>query len=136
MLLPISQYLEAKAADRIEPPVLLACFQDGRYLTPTTARRFARIADSAALVAALATGVGQEPLPGVRGADLAPNDPLCGEWNVIVVGPHFAGALVARDLGDDGPDATRRFDYALTYDRDLALAAARALMHWIVPSTR
>ena len=87
-------------------------------------------------MAGLATGVGQEPLPGVRGADLAPNDPLCGEWNVIVVGPHFAGALVARDLGDDGPDATRRFDYALTYDRDLALAAARALMHWIVPSTR
>jgi len=133
MLLPISQYLEAKAADRIEPPVLLACFQDGRYLTAATAKRFSRIADSAALVAALATGVGTEPLPGVRGADLAPTDPLCGEWNVIVVGPHFAGALVARDLGDTGPEELRRFDYALTYDRDLALAAARALMHWIVP---
>src|SRR5207247_1140108 len=121
MLLPISQYLEAKAADRIEPPVLLACFQDGRYLTTATARRFTRLADSAALVAALATGVGDEPLPGVRGARLEPSDPLCGEWNVIVVGPHFAAALVARDLGDTGPDALRRFDYALTYDRGLAL---------------
>ena len=134
MLLPLSQYLEAKAADRIEPPVLLACFQDGRYLTPTTAHRFSQLADSAALVAALAVGVGDEPLPGVRGARLSPSDPLCGEWNVIVVGPHFAAALVARDLGDTGPDLSRRFDYALTYDRGLALTAARALMHWIVPT--
>jgi DICT domain-containing protein len=134
MLLPLSQYLEAKAADRIEPPVLLACFQDGRYLTPSTARRFGRLADSAALVAALAVGVGDEPLPGVRGARLSPSDPLCGEWNVVVVGPHFAAALVARDLGDTGPDLSRRFDYALTYDRGLALTAARALMHWIVPT--
>lgn len=134
MLLPISQYLEAKAADRVEPPVLLACFQDGRYLTTPTARRFTRLADSAALVAALAVGMGEDPLPGVRGAKLAPGDPLCGEWNVIVVGPHFAGALVARDLGDTGPDLARRFDYALTYDRGLALTAARALMHWIVPT--
>ena len=133
-LITISQYLEAKAANRVEPPVLLACLQDRRYLTNATAKRFSRIADTAAMVAVVANGVGDEPLPGIRGARLAAGDPLCSEWNVIVVGPHFAGALVAHDLGDTGPEAMRRFDYALTYDRELALAAARALMHKIVPA--
>jgi EAL domain-containing protein (putative c-di-GMP-specific phosphodiesterase class I) len=132
MLLPISKYLEGKATDRTEPPVLLACFQDGRHLTPSTVRRYADIADTAALVAALAAGIGAEPVPGVRGAELEPGDPLCGEWNVIVVGPHFAGALVARDLGGTGPDQERRFEYALTYNRGLVLAAARSLLHWVV----
>jgi hypothetical protein len=132
MLLPISQYLEAKATDRTEPPVLLTCFQQARHLTPATLRRYTDIADTAALVAVLAAGVGEEPIPGVRGAGLTRYDPLCGEWNVIVVGPHFTGALVARDLGDTGPEMDRRFEYALTYDRGLVLAAARSLLHWVV----
>ncbi|GAA3451447.1 hypothetical protein GCM10018962_32800 [Dactylosporangium matsuzakiense] len=51
-----------------------------------------------------------------------------------MVGPHFAGALVARDLADTGPDMHRRFTYALTYDRGLVLDAARALLQWIVPT--
>ncbi|GII21008.1 sensor domain-containing phosphodiesterase [Planosporangium mesophilum] len=132
MLLPISQYLEAKATDRTEPPVLLSCFQEGRHLTPATVRRYTDIADTAALVAVLATDVDEEPIQGVRGAQLTYDDPLRGEWNVIVVGPHFTGALVARDLGDSGPEMARRFEYALTYDRGLVLAAARSLLHWVV----
>jgi hypothetical protein len=47
---------------------------------------------------------------------------------VIVVGPYFTAALVARDLGDGGREDRRRFDYALTYDRPLVLEAARALL--------
>lgn len=132
MLLPISRYLEAKAADRTEPPVLLTCFQQPRHLTPATVRRYTDLADTAALVAVLAADLGEEPIAGVRGAPLKAGDPLCAEWNVIVVGPHFAGALVARDLGDTGPETDRRFAYALTYDRGLVLAAARSLLHWVV----
>jgi EAL domain-containing protein (putative c-di-GMP-specific phosphodiesterase class I) len=132
MLLPISQYLETKATDRTEPPVLLSCFQQARYLTPATQRRYTGMADTAALVAVLGADVGEEPIPGVRGAALGPDDRLCGEWNVIVVGPHFAGALVARELGDTGPEPDRRFEYALTYDRTLVLAAARSLLHRVV----
>ena len=57
-----------------------------------------------------------------------------GEWNVTVIAPHFAGAFVARDLGDtDGPDMERRFDFCLTYDRDLAIEAARGLLARIAP---
>jgi DICT domain-containing protein len=69
----------------------------------------------------------------VRGADLDPDDPVAGEWDVVVVSPHFAAALVARDLGDQGPDLERRFDYAVTYDRALVVDVARDLMRRVKP---
>jgi len=50
--------------------------------------------------------MGAEPAPGVRGAALSGDDVLRGEWDLAVLGPHFAGALVARDLGDAGPTST------------------------------
>ena len=68
---------------------------------------------------------------GVRAVDLAAGDPLLAEWNVIVVGPHFAGALLARDLGDGGDDRQRRFDYLITHDRELVIRAARAMLRRI-----
>ena len=57
-----------------------------------------------------------------------------GEWNVVVIGPHFAAAFVARDLGDPADDdMARRFDFCLTYDRELAVEAARGLLARITP---
>jgi hypothetical protein len=41
---------------------------------------------------------------------------------------HYSGALIARDLGDDGPDADRRYEFVVTHDRDLVLDASRSLM--------
>ena len=43
----------------------------------------------------------------------------------------IAPAFVARDLGDCGADFERRFDFALTYDRELVTRAARAMMRRI-----
>ena len=85
-------------------------------------------AQDAALVGALGFGLPERPAPGVRGVALDHADPLRGEWDVTVIGSHFAMAFVARDLGDSGPDMRRRFDFAITYDRDLAIDAARAMM--------
>ncbi|MEU4564581.1 EAL domain-containing protein [Actinoplanes sp. NPDC023936] len=130
-LMPLSRHLEALAGGA-EPPVLLACFQEARHFTPATSARFRRIAAHSPLVAALGVGLPAEPVPGVRGACLG-DDRLRGEWNVIVVGPHRAAALVARDLGDDGPDSARRFDFAITHDRALVVAAARSLLRHIAP---
>ncbi|MEV1286912.1 EAL domain-containing protein [Micromonospora sp. NPDC049679] len=136
LLMPISRYLEAKADEGHERPVLLACFQEERHFTPTTARRFSQMAAHAPFIAALAVNLPAEPAPGIRGTMLAADDPLRGEWNVIVVGPHYAAALVARDLGDDGPDRQRRFDYVITHDRPLVLKAARSLLHWLTPAAQ
>ena len=132
-LMPLSRHLEALAGEGTEPPVLLACFQDDRHFTAGTARRFARIARHSPLVAALGAGMSAEPVPGVRGALLDGDDPLRGEWNVIVVGPHQAAALVARDLGDTGAERDRRFDFAITHDRALVVEAARSLLRCLTP---
>lgn len=59
-----------------------------------------------------------EPVRGVRGASLAADDPVRGEWDLVVLSPHFAAALLARDLSDVGLDRERTFEFALTYDRD------------------
>lgn len=39
----------------------------------------------------------------------AGDDLLAGEWSVVVIGPHLAGALVAQDLGDRCRESDRRF---------------------------
>jgi EAL domain-containing protein (putative c-di-GMP-specific phosphodiesterase class I) len=133
MLLETTRYLESKAADPVEPPVLLACFQDAVRFTGGIGRRYAELATTSPFVAAFGAGLGAAPAAGVRGADVPTGDPLHREWNVIVVGPHFSAALVARDLGDTGAQGHRRFDYALTYDRALVVAAARSLLGRLGP---
>jgi EAL domain-containing protein (putative c-di-GMP-specific phosphodiesterase class I) len=134
LLLAISKHLEAQVAAQGEAAVVFATFQEARHFTPSSAARYERLASHAALVGALGVGLSSEPAPGVRGAALDADDPLKGEWNVVVIAPHFAAAFVARDLGD-GPDddMARRFDFCLTYDRDLAVEAARGLLARITP---
>jgi EAL domain-containing protein (putative c-di-GMP-specific phosphodiesterase class I) len=134
LLLAISQHLEAQVVAQGEAAVVFATFQEARHFTKRSAARYERLASHAALVGALGVGLASEPAPGVRGASLDADDPLKGEWNVVVIAPHFAAAFVARDLGD-GPDddMARRFDFCLTYDRDLAVAAARGLLARIAP---
>ena len=73
-----------------------------------------------------------EPAPGVRGSALSSDDPLGGEWSVVVIGPH-SPALVAKDMGDEGPEPERRFSFALTYDRDLVVSAAGPLLERVLP---
>jgi EAL domain-containing protein (putative c-di-GMP-specific phosphodiesterase class I) len=134
MLLPMSRHLEALAGEGHQPPVLIACFQDAQHFTGHTARRFTRIAGRSPLVAALGAGLSEEPVRGVRGAGLSADDPLRGEWNVLVVGPHTAAALVARDLGDTGPERDRRFAFAITHNRELVVQAARSLLRCLAPA--
>ena len=117
-----------------ESTVVLATFQQAAFFTPHTRRRYQRLARAAAFVGALGAGHAGRAAPRrPRGAPSPPNDPVVGEWDIAVVGPHYAGAMVARDLGDEGEDAERSFDYVLTYDRDLVLEVARSLMSRLLP---
>ena len=128
LLLALSLQIEAQASGLGASAVLLSTFQEAQYFTPLTAARYAHISLAAALVGALGVGLSQTPAASVRGVALDETDPLRGEWDVAVIGAHFAMAFVARELGDTGPDMERRFDLAVTYDRELALEAARAMM--------
>ncbi|HSH60292.1 MAG TPA: EAL domain-containing protein, partial [Acidimicrobiales bacterium] len=129
----MSLHLERNAFVLPERPVILSTFQDVGFFTADTRRRYAALSRTSAFVAAMGVGIPPEPEPGVRGADLAPDTRLRGEWNVVVVGPHFAGALSGHDMGDDGDDDARRFEYAITHERGRVLAAARRLMTEVVP---
>jgi DICT domain-containing protein len=78
-------------------------------------------------VAALLAEPTAYPISGVRTATFAPDDRLRGEWNLAVVGPHFAALLTGRR----NPAATGVSDevlVGLTYDRDVVLHAARSLL--------
>jgi EAL domain-containing protein (putative c-di-GMP-specific phosphodiesterase class I) len=139
LLLSVSRFLERQAAAMGELAVVVTAFQRASSFTAGVRRRYRDLARSAAFVGALGAGMPAEPEPGVRGADLAADDPVRREWDIAVVGPHFAAALVARDLDDAddpaGADPDRAFDYVLTHDRPLVLDVARSLLARTVPST-
>jgi EAL domain-containing protein (putative c-di-GMP-specific phosphodiesterase class I) len=128
LLLELSLSLERQTANQGSAAVVISSFQEASYFTERTARRYEELAGDAALVAALGVGMPREPAPGVRGIHLHADETLRGEWNVTVLGPHFGAAFVARDLGDTGPDHERRFDFAMTHDRELVTDAARSMM--------
>lgn len=132
MLVAMSKHLEAQAGSLATPGVILSAFQDVDHFTPSTATRYSHLSTRCSLVAALGVGLSVSPVCGVRGGELAPHDLLCSEWSVVVIGSHYAAALVARELGGGGPEADRRFEYALTHDRDLVLRAADTLIGRIV----
>ncbi|MBK5227216.1 MAG: hypothetical protein JJE05_01770 [Actinobacteria bacterium] len=124
----MSRYLEHQAMVLNESPVVLSTFQDVRHFSRATERLYERLAGELPLVGAFGVDLPAEPGSGVRGTSLDSSDPLNGEWVVIVIGSHFAAGFAARDLGDAGPDMERRFDYAVTYDRNAAVRMASSLL--------
>ena len=134
-LLAMSHHLERQAAEQPTVPILMAAFEDAVFFTPATQRRYAGYALESSLVAAFGVDLIDAPAPGVRGAHLDPGDPLASEWTVVVLSPHFAGAHIARDLGDTWADDDRRFEFAVTHDRRRVTAAARCLVDRIAAQT-
>ena len=136
LLLALSLQIEAQAVGLGASAVVLSTFQQAQFFTQRTAARYSAMAGRAALVGALGVGLSAQPADGVRGVALDVADPLRGEWDVTVIAPHFAMAFVARELDDGrgGGDMERSFDFAMTYDRALAVAAARAMMSRVAPA--
>ncbi|WP_034508933.1 diguanylate cyclase domain-containing protein [Blastococcus sp. URHD0036] len=133
LLIELSKQLEREAMRMGDTTVVAATFQEARHFTPSTTQRYRDLVERTAFVCALGEGLSEEPLPGLRGATLADADPVRGEWDLAVLSPHFSAALLARDLGDDGPDAERRFEYALTYERETVVRATASLLARVAP---
>ncbi|MET4047065.1 MULTISPECIES: EAL domain-containing protein [unclassified Rhodococcus (in: high G+C Gram-positive bacteria)] len=128
LLVEMSKGLESIASQSLQTAVILGSFEKREHFTSLTARRWEVMATQAALVGALAQGMGSEPAPKVRGADLEPGDPVCEEWVVVVLSPHFSAILAAKDLGDTGADMERKFSYVLSHDPQLTVDCARSLL--------
>ncbi|MEJ5946462.1 diguanylate cyclase [Pseudokineococcus basanitobsidens] len=135
LLIELSKQIEREAMRLGETCVVAATFQEARHFTPATAARYRDLVERTGFVCALGQDMPDEPVPGLRGTALDAADPVCGEWDVVVVAPHFAVALLARDLGDTWPDPDRMFEFALTYERDTVVAAARSLLSRVAPRT-
>ncbi|MFB9375794.1 EAL domain-containing protein [Kineococcus gynurae] len=133
LLIEVSKQLEREAARLGDTCIVAATFQEARHFTPATVSRYRELVERTNFVCALGEGMSEEPLPGLRGASLELDDPIRGEWDVVVLAPHFSAALLARDLGADCADRDRPFEYVLTYDRDTVVAAARSLLARVAP---
>jgi EAL domain-containing protein (putative c-di-GMP-specific phosphodiesterase class I) len=133
ILLQISHHIEEQAGADPGGPLILSAFQDSRHFTPATARRYEQLVSNCSIVGALGIGMDLEPVPGVRGARLLPGDPLTDEWSVVVLGPHYCGALLGKDLDETHTgDADRRFTYVVTHDRALVELAAESLLRRVI----
>ncbi len=133
LLIPTSRRIESRLDTEPDPSVLIGTFQQARFFSPATARRFSRYAKLSPFVGAFACGLPSAPAPGVRGAHLQPSGPLARHWIVAVMGPYYSAALVAYDLLDEGvPDEHRRFSYAVTHRRDVVGPIVDKLMQRIV----
>jgi diguanylate cyclase (GGDEF)-like protein/PAS domain S-box-containing protein len=133
LLIELSKQLERQAMQLGETCVIASTFQYSHHFTPATALRYRDLVARTGFVCALGEGLALEPIPGVRGASLRADDPIRGEWDVVVLSPHFSAALLARDLGDTGPDMERSFEYALTYGRAVVRRAARQMLLRVAP---
>jgi len=133
LLLGIATYLEEQATSWHDGPVILSTFQDQDEIEAVTLERYATLAGRGSLVVALGRGMSAEPAPGVVGSALPLEHRLSEEWSVVVVGPHYAGALVARQRPASAARGDDRWDFAVTHDRSLVVAAGRALLRQVAP---
>lgn len=133
LLLGIATYLEEQATAWHDGPVILSTFDGQDEIEALTLERYATLAGRGSLVVALGRGMSSEPAPGVVGADLPIEHRLCDEWSVVVVGPHYAGALVARQRTGAHVGGDAKWDFAVSHDRSLVVAAGRALLRQVAP---
>ncbi len=131
VLYAISLDIEQLASRLSDSPMLVASFQDVGHIGAPTIDRCRSLVDNTSLTVVAARGLSEPMIPGARHVDLRADDPAANEWNVIVLSPHASAALIANDLGDDGPDGARRFAYVLTHDRDTVPSAATSMLHRI-----
>jgi DICT domain-containing protein len=131
-LLRLSLHLEYRVLYSGEPTVLLACFQGARRFNAVTRHRYSQLAARTAFTAVVGRDVPAQPAPGIRGAHLRPDDPITHEWCLIVLGPHFAAAVLAKEAHAVDANDEPTFDSVMTFDRDLVIAAARPLLKRIL----
>ncbi|MFL5842499.1 MAG: EAL domain-containing protein [Thermoleophilaceae bacterium] len=127
LLAAISRELERQAATTKRSSLLISSFPDAERWISHRDEIYEQGAADLAYAAVLAHGIPPEPVPGVTGINIYEDDPLSGTWNTIVISAHFASMLAAQ--AHSGADAeAEEFDFIFTYDRELIVECAQALM--------
>jgi EAL domain-containing protein (putative c-di-GMP-specific phosphodiesterase class I) len=128
-LVPFSHHIEEQVDTNGPAALLLETFESTSGKHARTRARLHELEGRAAFLAVIGADIDRSTLEGptVRAARLDPSDPVTREWNVIVLGPHYAVAVTARPLDNVSAGGARRFEYAVTHDRDLIVRAALVL---------
>jgi diguanylate cyclase (GGDEF)-like protein/PAS domain S-box-containing protein len=129
MLGVLADQLEITARSLGPHAVLVTSVENASVLTARLLARYSEIAERAAFVGIVGSGVSANPCPGVHGGDLHDDDPLAGQWSVAVLGPHFGAALTAV------PDPDEAGSYQAIYSLDPVYAAgvAEQLTRLLIP---
>jgi EAL domain-containing protein (putative c-di-GMP-specific phosphodiesterase class I) len=132
-LVAIARHLEDEVLHLSDKAVLLSSFMTVANFDQTMQSRYEELAQRTVLTAAFGRDMPSEPGRGIRGVDLHPDDPLCREWTVVVLGSHLAAGLIARRSDDSQSVSPSRLDAIITHDRDLVVAAAKSLIQRLPP---
>lgn len=127
LLSAISRELERQAARSGRTSLLISSFPDADRGMFQMTDVYEELATELAYAAVLAVGMPPEPVPGVKGINVFEDDPVSGTWNVIVISAHFASMVAAKMrpiIGAQGQE----FDFIFTYDREVIVECAQALM--------
>ncbi|MCW2540166.1 MAG: Phytochrome-like protein cph2 [Frankiales bacterium] len=134
LLVGLAAHLESHSVEHNEACALLTCFQRAEFFGARSLTRYRQLATRNAYTLVLAEGLEAQTWPGLQIAPLKRSSRMCQEWVTIVVGPHYAAALVAQDIGDRGADADRRYKFIYTHDRSKVINAARSYLgHLTIP---
>ncbi|MEM6835603.1 MAG: HD domain-containing phosphohydrolase [Cyanobacteria bacterium P01_C01_bin.120] len=138
--------LQSAVQDPEQKPLVLVTFQEGKWYLQE-ADRYLEIAENSAEVAiAACTDSGLETHPtskldNVSLIELARNDSLVNEWNLIIVAPGYTAMVLCHELSpeeyraDTQPqsDVERKFYGLWTFDRTAVEAAASILIDRMRP---
>ena len=120
LLRQLSMHLEAQAGQLAgSTGMLVTVFQQRKYFTPDTAARYQTLARRVGYIAAMTAA--------------QPTSPLAGEWVVAVLSPHYAAALLARELPDRNQQGEAVNEFAVTYDRDTISRVIETLLTLTAP---
>ncbi len=126
LILALTLDLERQAANH-NSAVLLSSFEKTVSAPAAVAERYGILADKVDFVLALGHDLGS--ISKVFSGEVPSTDPLSGERAIVVLTPQFSAALLARVAGTDA--GTRRYAYALLYDRGQVTRAARMLTCYV-----
>jgi EAL domain-containing protein (putative c-di-GMP-specific phosphodiesterase class I) len=129
LLAEIGGRIRSSAAQLAAPVVHIAHLPASQSYGPVEHEHLADLTRRGVATAVLGSGVPGNPGSGIRGARAASDADLGRQWAVITLSPAGATALLARAV-DDNHTA---FDFAITHDKQRAIAAARCLFRRLGP---
>ena len=131
-LIELSRHLERLASAAESPPIVLFTLQQYGNYRGQTRKNFTALAKRSPLVVAFAVNAAEELDSALRWVDIGADDAMALEWDIVVIGPDTAAALIARELEPPGSadrENDRRFETVITFDRARVAELARNLLY-------